>query len=219
MKWGTPVNGWGSDAFWGIQTGVSSLSACATAQDRILSQIVDQGNFYKLICALAEHHGDLWDVAADVKAGFDLDAAIGEQLNVIGNILDLGRHAFDDETYRKLLTIKGKLVLRSTGTGENILEICRTFIGDAEPLPVVLTNSPPYSFKLTIPGTTAADLEVLIPFIRAALIAAVQGVIIQILPGGALWGSTNVVVTGAGVWGSTNVVVAGASLWSRVVLI
>ncbi len=219
MKWGTPVNDWGSEAFWGLETGVSNLLACATAQDRILSQIKETGNFYDLICALAEHHGDLWDVAADVKSGFDIDTAIGEQLNVIGRILNLDRHAFNDDTYRKLLKMQGKLVLRSTGTGENILEICRTFIGAAVLDPIILTNSPPYSFKLSVPGLSAADTEVLIPFIRQALIAAVQGVVIVLLPGGGDWGSTNVVVASAGTWGSTNVVVVDQTLWSRVVLI
>jgi hypothetical protein len=171
------------------------------------------------MCAFAEHHGDLWDVVGDVKAGFDLDTAIGEQLNVIGRILDLPRNAFSDDTYRKLLKIKGKLVLQSTGTGENILEICRTFIGDAVPDPVVLTNSPPYSFKISVPGASAADMDVLVPFLRMAIIAGVLGVVISIVPGGAVWGSSAVAVAGAGVWGSVNVAVPGASLWSRVILI
>lgn len=215
MKWST-FNTWGG--FWGLDAGTGDEAAVIVGHDGILSQFVENGLFYDLIGTFAEAHGDLWDVLVDAIAAFDIDTAIGEQLDIIGRILKQPRNAYGDTFYRKILKIRGKLVLQSTGTGENILEICRLFI-EAEPDPVVLTNSPPYTFKLSVPGTTESDLVTLIPLLREALIGGVSGVVIVILTGGAVWDSANVAVTGGGIWGSANVVVAGQTNWSKVVFI
>lgn len=216
MKWG--LEGfWGG--YWGLDAGQGDEATCQQGQDGILSLFIEDGDFYSLICALSEMHGDYWDVAQDVLTGFDLDSAIGAQLDVIGAILKQPRQAFDDDRYRTLLKIKGKLVLRSTGTGENVIAIAREFIGDAVMDPIVLNNSPPYTFKLSIPTISNDDLDILIPFIRQALIAGVSGVVIVILTGGAVWGDDTVAVTGEGVWGDDSVVVAGQTNWSKVVII
>lgn len=216
MKWGVE-HFWGG--FWGLDAGDANEAACVQAQDGILSQFDQDGQFYELICALSEAHGDYWDVAEDLIKAFDLDYAIGAQLDVIGRILKQPRNAFGDDVYRKLLKIKGKLVLRSTGTGENIIAIVREYLTDAVLDPIIVNNSPPYTFKLSVPTLSEADLDVLIPFIREALIAAVSGVVIVILDGGAVWGSDAVAVADSGIWGSANVVVPNATVWSRVIII
>ena len=216
MKWAVN-NLWGGTNWWGLQSGDSAALACTQAQDRVLSQFAEAGTFYDLICVLAEHHGDFWDVVADVLVGFDLDTGVGAQLDKIGTILKLPRQGFDDAFYAKLLAIKGKHVLRSTGTGENILEICRLFIGDGVVDPIVLTNSPPYSFLLSVPSVDETNMDILIPFIRDALIASVLGLVIIILAGGAVWDSQSVAVTGGGIWGSQSVVVGGATNWSKMI--
>lgn len=213
MKWSTE-NPWSDIAYWGLQAGPGADEACASAQDRILAQMLEDGNFYKLMCALAEPHGDWQEVWEDIQNAFRSTTAVGDQADIVGTWLNQLRRGADDALYRTVLRIKGKTVLKSTGTGETVLGIVREYVG-AGPSPIVLTRSPPYNFLLTVPSVVGeSDRAILIPLIREALIAGELGLIIVLVTGGALWGSQGTAVGGAGVWGSQSVVVGGATNWS-----
>jgi hypothetical protein len=213
MKWSTE-NPYGDENYWGVQAGPGASEACASAQDRILAQMAESGDFYKLVCALAEPHGDWQEVWEDIEHAFEIDTTVGVNAEVVGGWLDEKRRAAIDSLYRTVLKIKGRTVLSSTGTGETVLQIVREYVG-VGPGPIVLTRSPPYSFLLTVPAVIGVDdRAILFPLIRKALIAGELGLVIVLVTGGALWGSQSVAVTGAGVWGSQSVVVAGATNWS-----
>lgn len=217
-KWGSP---WGAGFPWG-GVGGGAAFLCALANDRILVQMDDtpgNRNFRDLMCALVEGFGDYIDTAEDVAAGFDLTTAIGAQLDVIGRIVGLPREGYGDARYRTLLGIQIELILSSrrgqaewTGTVENILRICREFVGPGAP--IVYQAAPPYDFVLSVPGLAIADAPLLFRFLRTALYAGVLGQVINVLDPDSLWNSASVAVTGGGIWGSASVAVPGEAIWS-----
>ncbi len=225
-KWGAE---WGLGAPWGIEPLTGPAEVCTLADSRLLVQMDDTtGNrkFRDMICDLLFENGVFGDVAADVAAAFDVDVAQGVHLDSIGSVVGLPRQGFDDNDYRRFLQIQIKLLLsgnregaNSTGTHENILSICRTFIGPGVPDPILLTNLPPYAFLLTIPTITGPEMDVLATFLRTAVYAGVLGQAVVLLGPDSLWNSASVAVTSGGTWASASVAVAGSATWGRVVVI
>lgn len=187
--WGSA---WGFPFPWG-GADLGDEWACALSQERVLIQHPDAPGeriFRDWICAFSEQAGDYLDVAADVRAAFALDSAVGVQLDMIGSMIGLPRSGFDDTRYRLLLQIVTSLLIGATpanpdwtGTTNNILSICRQFIGVAVIPPVVLHSSPPYSFVLTVPGLAVADIPLLFRFVCRAIFAGVLGQMIIDLDG------------------------------------
>ena len=218
MKWG---NKWGN--LWGLSSGDGPERACAFAQDRVLVQMDDTtGNrkFRDMLCELVAGLGNFEDAALDVSRSFNLDTAVGDQLDKLGRILKLPRRGFDDDRYRTFLFIQRDLILSSkreeanfTGTHNNLLRIVRTFIG-AGPDPIVLKNYQPYSYTLSIPGIALDELLILVSFICVATWAGVLGQTIFVLGPNSLWDSDSVgPIPNGGIWGSASVVVPGAAVW------
>lgn len=220
---------WGAGSSWGLTSLWGTLSDaaqayCELADERCLVQMDDTTgtrNFRDFMCILAEAFGDFQAVAFAVRDAFDVDTAVGVQLDMIGSVVGLSRQGATDDRYRVFLNIQIELLLSAargdanwTGTHNNILTICRTFIGDAEPLPVVLKNFPPYSFLLSVPGVTLSELQTLVRFICQATYAGVLGQVIVILAADSLWNSASVAVTDGGIWGSASVAVAGSAVWN-----
>lgn len=227
--WGTE---WGTGFFWGSVPLPGPDDLCDLSDDRVLVQMDDSpGNrkFRDLLCDFLYDAGVFNDVAEDVRSAFDVNVAQGEQLDFIGALVGLARQGFDDNDYRRFLTIQIQLLLSGlredaewTGTHQNIVNICRTFIGDGVADPVVLDElapSTPYSFLLTVPGLTIETAKILASFVRVAIYAAVLGQMIIILADDSLWNSASVAVPGGGTWGSASVVVPGAAFWNTAVVI
>lgn len=176
---------YGKLAPWGATAGEDF--ACELTEDRVLVQHPDapgERKFRDWLCQYGRQAGQYRDVARDVINGFKLETAIGAQLDLIGAMIGLPRSGYADARYRTLLEIQAELLLASnpdvpnwTGTSENILQITRQFIG-VGPDPIVLINTPPYSFVLVIPGVTLSELDILIGFLCKAIFADVLGTII-----------------------------------------
>lgn len=222
MRFGTAAP-WGLGSLWGVDSGTGPADFCQLADDRVLVQMDDTGGnrkFRDLICDFAEGFGHFSDVAFDVQGGFDLDTAIGAQLDMIGAVIGLPRQGFTDDRYRLLLKIQTDLVLSDTredgnftGTINNILQICRTFIGPTAGA-IVLTNIPPYNFRLTIPGITLEDMEILANFLCVALFAGVLGRVIFFVSPDSLWDSDTVgPIPNGATWGSSSVAVSPSAVW------
>lgn len=209
--WGLPP-GWGTCQLWGV--GVCQDEICEQGDERVLIQMDDtigNRNFRELICIFLEGLGHYVDVSKTVSAAFDVDTAVGEQLDFIGAVVGLPRQGFDDTRYRVFLNIQIDLLLSAnreeanwTGTGNNVLKIIRTFIGVTVD-PIVLANYAPYSFLITIPGITVSELDILVNFLCVALYAGVLGQVIFILGPDSLWNSDPVlgvgpIVPDGGVW-------------------
>jgi hypothetical protein len=198
---------------------------CQLADERVLVQIDDENDrvFRELVCVLAEQPGRFYDVTLALRAAFDLDSAVGAQLDLIGAWIGLAREGFTDTRYRVFLSIQAQLLLSAqrvdsawTGTGENILTIARTFLGPGVD-PILLVNEPPYSYELTVPGLVLSEAFLLARFLTIANYAAVLGLMLISLGIGGVMGSSSVAVTGAGIMGSASVAVAGAMIMGTVV--
>jgi hypothetical protein len=223
MRYGTAAP-WGLGSLWGVDSGTGPAEFCQLADERVLVQMDDAGGnrkFRDLICDFAEGFGHFSDVAFDVQDGFDLSTAVGVQLDMIGAVIGLPRQGFPDDRYRVFLEIQTELVLSAaredgnwTGTGNNILRICRKFIGPAAGT-INLINLPPYDFRLSIPGITIEELEILANFICVALYAGVLGRVIFIVGADSLWDSVAVgPIPDGGIWGSSSVVVSPSAVWN-----
>lgn len=218
--WGNP---WGTSFYWGGAGGLGPAFACDLADDRVLVQMDDTiGNrvFRDLVCVFVEDLGTYLDVLSDVRDAFDLSSAVGAQLDVIGRIVGLPREGYADARYRTLLEIQIELILSVnrdggnwTGTSENILRICRKFIGTTPGQPVVLQNFPPYDFLLTVPTLAVADIPLLFRFLCRALYAGVLGQLLTPLAPDSLWNSASVAVPGGGIFCSASVAVPGCAIW------
>lgn len=223
---------WGASAFWGACSlwglGGCQSGICAVVETRILSQMdmtVGNRDFREFMCIVAEPFGRFSDVAEDVAGAFDLDSAIGIQLDMIGSVIDLPRSGFtDDVFYRKLLKIQATILQGQTdgdwtGSVNQILTMVRTFIG-AGGGPIVYTAVPPYAFQLDIPTTlTGPEFSVLFRLICRALYAGVLGFIVIVEPGDNLWDSAHGAVTNSAIWGSAHGATATPEgLWAGLVV-
>jgi|GEM_PF-2387085 len=221
---------WGLGAPWGApHTGADY--ACELMNERVLVQHPDapgERKFRDWLCCFAEQAGEYMDVVQEVKTAFKLETAVGVQLDVIGSLVGLPRSGASDTRYRLLLEIQIELLLSAepdkpnwTGTVNNILSICRRFIGTAVVSPVIYQPTPPYGYMLQVPNYgTLADLQTLIRFLCKATWAGVLGQIIIIVgTDDSLWDSTHGAVANSGVWCSAHGVVANCATWDHVLLI
>lgn len=215
---------WGLGNLWGIPAD-GPTEFCQLAQDRVLAQMDDtpaSRNFRDFMCIIGEKFGEFRGVMADIAAAFDINTAVGTQLDAIGSVVGLPRNGFPDIRYRTFLKIQVDLLLSAarddanwTGTHNNILDICRTFIGPGVPDPIILTNNPPYNFTLSVPGLVLSELELLIAFICKALYAGVLGQVIIVLASDSLWDSFSVgPIPDGGIWCSASVAVVPCATWN-----
>lgn len=190
---------------------------------RLLSQNDPDGALRVFASTLSNGPARIYDVALAMKDALDLESAVGHRLDLIGGIVGLPRNGFEDSRYRTFLSIQTKLLLARaradtawTGTGANLLEIARTFIGDT-PNAIVLTNAPPYAYQLDIPDLTLDEASLLVAFLNIATWAGVRGVITAVLADESLWDSSALSITDGGIWGSSAVTVTGAAVWGSVI--
>lgn len=203
-----------------------AMSFCDLILCRMLIQMDrDPGarDFYDFMCALSEEAARMFDVCLVMQSAFDIESAIGDQLDIIGSIVGIPRREFSDYDYRIYIRIQTELLLSGiredaewTGTVPNILRIVRTFI-DTDAGTITYTGAPPYSFQLSLPSAlTQEQIELLMSFISTAIYAGVLG-FVQFALSADVWGSDAVAVPNVGTWGSASVVVAGASIWDFVI--
>lgn len=217
MFWGKP---WGSTSLWGL-TGSTPAEICDGMDADLQSYVPLNSTTKKLFCAIMSAQLGLQsEVLQEILAAFVREDATGDRLDKIGAIVGLPRRGYSDDRYRLFLAIQSELLLAAqseekgrTGSCENILKICRTFIGDAVADPVVLLNLPPLGLVLSVPGVTIGEANLLASFISTAVDGAVYGLIIFSTSSGSAWGSRSVTVATGGTWGSRSVAVAGASTW------
>jgi len=200
---------------------------CQLTDERTLVQMGDapgNRNFRDLMCTLAIQPAIFFDVCTGLKAGLELETAVGVQLDLIGAIVGLPREGFTDVRYRVFLEIQTELLLSFArddaewiGTIPNILRIARKFITAGVGGTITYTPVHPYGFKLDLPVVlTLAEIKLLIRFLRTAVYAAVLGWF-EFPVDADVWGSASVVIPGAGKWGSASVAIPGASKWDLVI--
>jgi hypothetical protein len=107
-------------------------SHCESGKALLLYQFrVGKPRMAALLCALLEGVQDAEDGIWSVLVGRNLDYAVGLQLDGIGEIVDLARAGWLDETYRALLRAQ-ILVLRSEGTWPDLYKVLTAMGQSAE---------------------------------------------------------------------------------------
>lgn len=153
---------WGFE--WGEYWGDSSFSASS----RLLN-FVRNTTFSALVDTFADRTEDLIDVSVEVATAFDLDAAVGVQLDRLGEILQLPRYGYADDRYRVLLQIQAQLVLSSTTTTAVILRIVELFTGHA---PTSYADAYPMAYIVGAQLDDPADAALLLELLHNATAAA-----------------------------------------------
>lgn len=205
---------------------LSSFTIEQLADVRVLVQMDDDTanrKFRDLMIDFADGAGRYRDVCFAIRSSLDFDSASGEQLDKVGAVVGLSREGFTDDRYRVFLDIQILLLISSsrddanwTGTVQNIVTICRKFIGTTG-LPVRLTNNPPYSYEVDVPGLVLSEASLLARFLTTATYAGVLGQLVILVADNGLWDSDSVAVTSSGVWASDSVGVPGAAVWNTVI--
>lgn len=133
--------------------------------ERLLKQWREGPNLRALCSVLGTRYDEFRTAAVAVLDGFDLDTAVGEQLDMIGAVVDLPRLGDDDTRYRLALRVWA-LAMASHGWADEILTIVRTFIGAIPTL--TLVPLPPMGYRLDVNVLAPTDLARLLVFVRAA---------------------------------------------------
>lgn len=166
---------------------------------RILGQMVENGNFRQLAITLNESFFDFCGIMDEIYDAFEIETAVGDQLDKIGGFVGLPRSGFNDADYRRNINIQISIIRSKiqridgllgnwNGTVTNILSIARSYIGEAIPQKIILTQIPPYSFEIQIPGDLElAEVTQLFQFVKRALYAGVLGYTIFLLGENNLW--------------------------------
>lgn len=94
------------------------------ALDALLQQFKGKENLEGLMNAFMAQLQEIEDCAWDLVTLRDLDSATGEQLDLLGKIINRARAGKDDDEYR--IYLRGQvLVNRSSGTPEEMLDLIR----------------------------------------------------------------------------------------------
>ena len=121
MTWGSGT--WGS-MYWGAPGDFASAMA-----RRLLMFVQGDPTFRGLTLALANRTELLLTAARTVANAFDLDTAVGAQLDRIGGIVQRPRFGLDDDRYRSLLRAHIDLILSSSGGAETLLAVFLAWTG------------------------------------------------------------------------------------------
>lgn len=125
MSWGDAL--WGADN-WG-DPGAFSERMIA----RLLMFCQAGPKFVALVNALAMRTENLVAASRTVADAFDLDTAVGVQLDRLGEILQRPRFGMLDDRYRALLHIQIDLILSSTAGAETLLSVVNRLTGTPAP--------------------------------------------------------------------------------------
>ncbi|AXG97813.1 DUF2612 domain-containing protein [Clostridium botulinum] len=82
--------------------------------------------YYKALSIIQD---EIISQAINIMKQRNLNKAEGFALDIIGDIVALPRNMLDDEEYRKMIKLQ-IIINNSTGTIENINNICKTFLGE-----------------------------------------------------------------------------------------
>ncbi len=156
------MSAWGST--WGLLWGGDAFEA----SDRLL-MFVRSPRLGAFVRVFGDRTQALLDELPAISAAFGLDAATGDRLDRIGEILQLPRYGYGDDRYRILLQIQAQLVLSSTTTTPVILRIVELFTGYA---PVSYADVYPMGYTIGATLDDPADAALLLQILQTATAAA-----------------------------------------------
>lgn len=145
----------------------------AKAQSRLIEVLKSKPNVKALVEVLVAPLQELEGVFWDVLDLTDLEDATGEQMDVLGRVINQERAGLDDDTYRLWLRARVKLN-RSSGTVPEIIEIFQLILPPGAD--VALLQEFPKAVALAASGVplTADQAALYLLFLGAAVDAGVR---------------------------------------------
>lgn len=138
----------------------------------LMEQYKDQPNIQAFLVAFLDRIQELEYAIWQVISFKDVDTAVGEQLDLIGRIVNRAREGRDDETYRLWLRAQ-VLINRSSGTPEEMLSIAR-LVTRALPNQIILVEWYPARFAIYL--DVAISDENAATLLELLILAKVAGV-------------------------------------------
>lgn len=151
--------GFGSGDPWGSPSEFVSIML-----SRLLMFVRYGERFRGIINAKATRTADLLAACRLITASFDLDTAVGAQLDRIGGIVQLARFGYEDDRYRTLLRVQIDILLSSTAGAETLLRVLDAITGAP-----ATEYEEHYPAQFVIGGAVASDdVSLLRDFLRRA---------------------------------------------------
>ncbi len=109
----------------------------------------------------------LENVIRDINTAtlFDIDTAVGINLDQIGSIIEMPRDGRDDTAYRIVIRAQSQLILPERRTQRNLMKVVRTLL-DTPAGNIAYSQASPKSFRLVVPSATLAQLISWVPILR-----------------------------------------------------
>lgn len=146
------------------------MSATSDALKRLPYQFKDAENWGKLITILGDKYQELYDVFTDVEGAFDIDTAVGDQLDKIGEFLGFPRYGYGDSDYRKILKVIAAILFPNRGNAKTLLDICHALL-DPDLEQLIYQENYPASYIITLIGNNLPLIEalkILLPYGKPA---------------------------------------------------
>lgn len=125
---------WGSGAPWGSGDPWGAPGDLTAAMlTRLLMFVRHDPTFVSLVNTFGTRTELVRDAARTVIAAFDLDTAVGVQLDTIGAIVQRPRYGLADDRYRALIKAHIDLILSSTAGAETLLAVVLAITGSPAP--------------------------------------------------------------------------------------
>lgn len=101
-------------------------------KERNLNQFLNSTELNKILQIIAEVYQESEQDLVDIAEAYILETATGEQLDVLGEEVNLFRVGSEDESFRAYILLRSASRLYSTNK-EDILQLLRLLTGDTEP--------------------------------------------------------------------------------------
>jgi hypothetical protein len=165
---------WGGDP-WGAPGSFTDAML-----SRLLMFVRHDPAFVAIVNALANRTEQLINGARTVTEAFDLDTAVGVQLDTIGLIVDRPRWGLDDTRYRALIAAHIDLILSSTAGAETLLAVVLAITGTPAP---GYEEFYPAQFRITA-AVDPDDVSLLVSLLRQAKGWGIYGALVEVPPDG-----------------------------------
>lgn len=160
---------------------VGEIDIEGTLQDRIYAlykQVDPPANLWiDLVAVIGGSASDVVQLQGEVYRERYLANAVGDQLDAIGELVDLRRYSLDDDLYRKALRARGATVVRRRNV-DSLLEVARLVFPAATE--ISYTPSYPAGFCLAIEGVDAAELQTIAEVLSGMRPLGVDGCLVAL---------------------------------------
>jgi hypothetical protein len=149
----------------------------ALALSKLPAVFRNKTNWTKILTIFAAPFQEVYDALLQLQDERDLDNSVGEQLDILGAILNKRRLGADDDTYRIRLRAQIRLI-KSSGTQPELLELLDTLLDGS----YLFTPYYPASFVIeAVPALTASQASEFGAIIQAGKAAGVRGFLVYSL--------------------------------------